>query len=275
MEARCFATLLYRGSADGNYTEQERMVSLWANRMLHFTALPVYVMFAGPVNATQILQHADPFGRLRLLPVTLLDFATRSTLPRYRHLWTKLHAWRLPCQRVALLDYDGWAVAAPDGIFDACDSSAELCASHAYDVGRNAEMAFARAAGAQRPDYFNAGVLVLQPSNRTFERLLSRARLDQQANAHRKEGDQDFFNVAFPEWKELNRSFNIMGGLWRREGQHAWASSGRAHFIHERIARHPPAFAQRLWCAPRRSPTCRRGRNVFGCCRDPNDDVIK
>ena len=264
MDARCFATLLFRANSGGNFSEHERMVQLWANRMLHFTSLPVYVMYAGLVNASSVLQRADPFGRLRLWRVELLDLATNNTIGKYRWSWTKLHAWRLPCQRLALFDYDGFLAQAADSIFDACGESAELCASK--EIWSPAGLG--RDAGTRRRDYFNSGVLVLRPSNATFARLLEAATLERQRGAKRKIGEQDFLNVAFPEWREINASYNVQGGAWRQEGLATWTRSGRAHFVHERIGRHPPAFERRLTCRPRPTPECTAGRDAFGCCRD-------
>ena len=263
---RCFSTLIFRAQRDGNFSEHERMLSVFASRMLHFTSLPIVVMHAGHINASSVLESVDPFGRLRFVRVELIDLATNNTIARYRHHYTKLNAWRLPCKRVALFDYDGFAVQPLDSIFDACGDDNELCAVREFWAMRG----LAREAGIQREEYFNSGVLVLRPSNATFERLFRAASLEKQLGAPRKIGEQDFLNVAFPEWKEINRSYNVQGGSWRRDGLEESARSGRAHFVHERVERHPPYFAQHLMCRPRLDPTCtaKRGRDAFGCCQD-------
>ena len=173
MAARCLATLVFRSddpTDGGNFSAQVQMARLWANRMLHFQRLPIYVMHAR-VRVSEIFdQTVDPEGRLNFVRVPLIHAATNSTQPRYRLQWTKLHAWNLPCRRVVLLDYDGWPTQRLDSIFDACeDDNAALCACPdptSWSVAtRNAQ----RARGGVRPrsrghPYFNGGVLVLRPN---------------------------------------------------------------------------------------------------------------
>ena len=250
------------------------MVRLWASRMLHFTELPIYVMHTSRVNASTVLGPIDPFGKLRLQQVELIDLATRRTPKERRFLWTKLQAWRLPCERTALFDYDGWAVTAPDSIFNDCRAGASLCASREVWSME----ALGRAAGTRRREYFNSGVLVLRPSNATFERLFRAAVEDQQQGAPRQCGEQDFLNVAFPSWEEIDGKYNVQAGRWRREPLDVGARSGRLVFVHERIARHnrKPAFERSLLCRPRLTVACRRGRDSFLCCRDsPHDEQVR
>ena len=173
MAARCLATLVFRSddpTDGGNFSAQVQMARLWANRMLHFQRLPIYVMHAN-IRVSEIFdQTVDPEGRLNFVRVPLIHAATNQTQPRYRLQWTKLHAWNLPCQRVALLDYDGWPTQRLDSIFDACeDDNAALCACPDPTSWSIATHNAQRARGGLQPrsrghPYFNGGVLVLRPN---------------------------------------------------------------------------------------------------------------
>ena len=46
---------------------------------------------------------------------------TPNTIPWYRLIHTKFHAWALPCRRVVLTDYDGIPLRSLDAAFTACD----------------------------------------------------------------------------------------------------------------------------------------------------------
>jgi len=258
MEPRCLATFLYKPDANEvvrrNFSEDVRMINLWANRMLHLHTWPVYILLAGAVDVRELTAISDPLRQLRVLHVpALFDLAPAATRPQYRHMFTKLHVWRLPCRKAAILDYDGWAVLprAGDLLLDAC-GGAELCAVRDMIGERLARRVALSAIGQwsnRSSPYFNAGVFALRPSEGTYKSLVSRAQAerDSGAAATRVMAEQDFLNAAFPEWKELNRTFNMMGGIWRNGGPKKTA----AVYIHERLARSHPLFEQKLWCSPR------------------------
>ena len=157
--------------------------------------------------------------------------------------WAKLQLWSIEAERVIYLDSDVLVLRDVLELFSALDGGEPLAAPN---------------------DYLSGGVLVLKPGPEPFDKTLAE---DSGLYVY---GEQDFLNVAFPEWKEINRSYNVQGGSWRRDGLEESARSGRAHFVHERVERHPPYFAQHLMCRPRLDPTCtaKRGRDAFGCCQD-------
>ena len=68
--------------------------------------------------ALALLRKEDPSNRLRYWPVDFVIGGGWGKWPWYRLMHTKLHAWSLPCARVALLDYDVIAIRDPSPIFD-------------------------------------------------------------------------------------------------------------------------------------------------------------
>ena len=126
MSDDCFATLLFRDNLTTSrprrqFAEDEAMVRLWLSRMLQLTSLRIFVMFARLDEASvRHMLRDPPAQRVTLMSVPVVRAAENGTLPHYRLMHTKLHAWSLPCARVALLDYDVIAIRDPSPIFDAC-----------------------------------------------------------------------------------------------------------------------------------------------------------
>lgn len=143
----CFATLIFNDSepsiARRSFDEDEAMFRLWAGRMLNTSQLPIHVM---QVNVNESLfRRADPEGRLHVHRVHYLRGSFNGGLPWYKHMHTKLHAWHLPCVRVAMMDYDGIPLRSLDPIFSRCPERAELCAT------KDAVSPLARGAGSAAP----------------------------------------------------------------------------------------------------------------------------
>ena len=197
---RCFATLLYK---DSNVTwqrrafeEDEAMIRLWAQRLLNVTALPVFVMHYG-VNASAILDSVDVNRRLHYVSVSAVLGAYWSQQPWYRHVHTKLHAWNLPCETVAFMDYDGVILRNLDSVFDTCGVSA-LCAVQ--------DVVTPKKKGQRLP---NAGLLVLRPDRTTHSCLVDAATRDGRCGLQRVLAEQGFLNYHFQRWKGLPEAYNV------------------------------------------------------------------
>ena len=76
--------------------------------------------------------------------------------------------------------------------------------------------------------------------------------------------------MAFPEWKEINRSYNVQ----EARGAATDLKSRRAAEGHILCTNESSGTSllcrQHLMCRPRLDPTCtaKRGRDAFGCCQD-------
>ena len=125
---------------------QLAMFELWASRMLNTTSLPVYVMHDNSTAAALRKLPLSAAGRAVVpWPIELIRVSPPGTKSQYRHQYSKLHAWALPCTTVACArrraalpapprapshhsllprnadtDYDGFPLRNMDGIFDAC-----------------------------------------------------------------------------------------------------------------------------------------------------------
>jgi len=216
------------------FREDEQMVQLWARRMLGLTRLPIFIMHTGNVDVDAILGTVDDGARrLRLFPVHIIPMSSvGSMIWYYRDMYTKLHAWTLPCQRVAYLDYDGLPLRSLDGIFAAC-GEAEFCAVRDRIMPSSVWGVFRT--------IFNAGVLVLRPSQAVFEEMLHEAVRE---GAQYKYAEQGYLNRRFSNWTELPRGYNIPYYAIRRWPKDpeavAEVQSQSSFFYHDKLWRMPP-----------------------------------
>lgn len=219
---RCFATLFYNdthpsGQSRRTFVHDEALVRQWVALMLRHTELPIFIMHNVDNDAARVLAPFLSSSQLHLRQVDLIVVEPPGTLPWYRLTHTKLHAWNLPCETAALLDYDGIPLTTPDPIFDECDaalvrepSSPPLCG-----VG-DVVTPFRQA---KRHDYLNAGVLVVRPSRSVHSWLLREAARDAQLQRARYYAEQGFFHERAMRWSRLPTGFNLQGmrygGYWQ------------------------------------------------------------
>ena len=80
-------------------------------------------------NATAHLARVIAACGRQVVPklIELLPVVGRGTMPWYRQMYSKIHAWALPCAHVLYTDYDGWPVRSLDDAFGLC-GRAPLCA---------------------------------------------------------------------------------------------------------------------------------------------------
>jgi alpha-N-acetylglucosamine transferase len=97
--------------------------------------------------------------------------------PRFDRVFTKLRAWELTdLDRVVVLDADTLVLRPIDELFERAD--------------------FAAAPDFFLPDRFNSGVMLLSPSQETFDRMVAALA----ASGSYDGGDQGFLNTFYPDW---------------------------------------------------------------------------
>jgi len=201
------------------YRRDAALLGTWLERMQETTRLPIYLLRAqccdrcdrcrqthAMLRKLKRLSPRPAQIRLVATPLIELPYRLNSGAAHYRHMFTKLHGWALPCREAALLDYDAVPLRSPDRLFAAC-AGAPLCAvadpyQRLVPVSR-----FRKPRG---PPKFNAGVLVLRPTMETHSALMHAVRRDLAELRVRTHAEQDLLNEHFPwsTWKPLNASFN-------------------------------------------------------------------
>ena len=243
MHDRCYATLCIQSDSPGQQgrtwgTTEPHMFRLFAALLLNFTRLPLYVLHNEGVHPLTILSNALPLRSLygprpqvHAFTVDVIKSKVRSPISQrhYESMYTKFHAWRLPCKRVALVDYDVLTLRSPDAIFAEC-GDAEFCAVRAQG-GDFVE--FER--------YFNGGVFVLRPDNATYHGFRDALESDAEHAVARSYAEQDLLNHQYPNWKELPPRYNVQNvgaGMPWNEHTDVW--------IHEKYWVVPEAVRARL-----------------------------
>jgi len=128
-------------------------------------------------------------------------------LPRFSAAYTKLRAWQLTdFDKVVLLDADTIVMKNVDDLFD----RPELSAGPDFFL----------------PDRFNSGVMVIEPSEATFDRM--EEALGQEASYDG--GDQGFLNLFFDGWYAKPVEHRLPVGY------------NMAHFIFQFMHSHPSAW---------------------------------
>lgn len=127
-----------------------------------------------------------------------------ALLPRFDNVFSKLRAWQLTdVEKVVLLDADTLVLRNVDDLFE----RPELAAAPDFLM----------------PDRFNSGVMVLEPSARTFQRMLDFPRDAENYDG----GDQGFLNSFFAGWYAMPVAHRLPAG------------DNLFHFIFQFIHAHP------------------------------------
>ena len=115
---------------------------------------------------------------------------------------TKLHVWNLTqFDTVLYIDADAIVVGYTGELFDRGDALRRASATR---------MAFAAAPDIHPPDRFNAGVMVVCPSQSVFQWLLARAKSGKTPSYDG--GDTGFLNALFPTWFEASAAHRLPFG---------------------------------------------------------------
>ncbi len=133
--------------------------------------------------------------------------ATQQMLPRFGAAYTKLRAWELTdFDKVVLLDADTIVLQNVDDLFE----RPEIAAAPDFFM----------------PDRFSSGVMVLEPSAATFDRMMDALA----ATSSYDGGDQGFLNIFFPNWYAMSVEHRLPAGY------------NMAHFIYQFMHGHQAAF---------------------------------
>jgi alpha-N-acetylglucosamine transferase len=142
-------------------------------------------------------------------PIENPNPATQQMLPRFGAAYTKLRAWQLQdLDRVVLLDADTIVLRNVDDLFE----RPEIAAAPDFFL----------------PDRFSSGVMVLEPSQATFERMIHALSVEESYDG----GDQGFLNNFFAGWYGMPVLHRLPVGY------------NLAHFIYQFMHGHPSAWAQ-------------------------------
>jgi hypothetical protein len=122
-------------------------------------------------------------------PVENPSPATAQLFPRFAATFTKLRAWDLvEYDKVVLLDADTIVLKNVDDLFD--------------------RPSFAAAPDFLMPDRFNSGVMVIEPSRGTFERMMKALAAAPSYDG----GDQGFLNSFIPGWYAMPVAHRLPAG---------------------------------------------------------------
>jgi glycogenin glucosyltransferase len=140
-------------------------------------------------------------------PIENPNPATQQMLPRFGAAYTKLRAWQLTdFDKVVMLDADTVVLQRIDELFD----RPEIAAAPDFFL----------------PDRFSSGVMVLDPSESTFDRML-----DALSGASSYDGgDQGFLNMFFADWYAMSVEHRLPVGY------------NMAHFIYQFMRAHSSAW---------------------------------
>jgi glycogenin len=136
-------------------------------------------------------------------PIENPNPTTQQMLPRFGAAYTKLRAWQLTdFEKVVLLDADTIVVQNVDDLFD----RPEIAAAPDFFL----------------PDRFSSGVMVLEPSEATFDRMIRTLSSAESYDG----GDQGFLNMFFEGWYAMPVAHRLPVGY------------NMAHFIYQFMHTH-------------------------------------
>jgi glycogenin glucosyltransferase len=200
---KAYATILCNGEAYLPGVE-----ALGSSLKTSGTVKPMVVMVTPevrPITRERLL--AQGWKIHEIAPIPNPNAATQQMLPRFGAAYTKLRAWQLTdFDKVVLLDADTIVMQNVDELFD----RPELAAAPDFFL----------------PDRFNSGVMVLDPSEATFDRMVNA--LGQQPSYDG--GDQGFLNLFFEGWYARPIEYRLPVGY------------NVAHFIYQFMHSHASAW---------------------------------
>ena len=172
------------------------------------TAEPMVLMVTPEVRVvTRDRLAAEGWAVREIAPIPNPNPSTQQMLPRFAAAYTKLRAWQLTdFDKVVLLDADTIVMKNVDDLFE----HPELTAAPDFFL----------------PDRFNSGVMVIDPSEATFARMIHALG---QAPSY-DGGDQGFLNLFFEGWYAKPIEHRLPAGY------------NMAHFIYQFMHSHASAW---------------------------------
>lgn len=174
------------------------------------TERPMIVMVTPEVRPVTRDRLASQGWVVRAIePIENPNPTTQQMLPRFGAAYTKLRAWQLlELDKVVLLDADTIVVRNVDDLFE----RPEIAAAPDFFL----------------PDRFSSGVMVLEPRQATFERMVETL----SSSSSYDGGDQGFLNRFFEGWYAMPVAHRLPVGY------------NMAHFIYQFMRAHPSAWEQ-------------------------------
>jgi glycogenin glucosyltransferase len=199
MTRKAYATTLCNG--DGYLPGVE---ALGRSLRASGTEVPRIVMVTPDVGLGAREQLVEQGFVLRdVEPISNPNPTTQQMLPRFGAAYTKLRAWELTeFDKVVLLDADTLVVQNIDDLFD----RPEIAAAPDFFL----------------PDRFSSGVMVLDPSRGTFDRMVHALSTAESYDG----GDQGFLNIFFEGWYAMPVAHRLPVGY------------NMAHFIYQFMHAH-------------------------------------
>jgi alpha-N-acetylglucosamine transferase len=140
-------------------------------------------------------------------PIANPNPTTQQMLPRFGAAYAKLRAWQLvDVDKVVFLDADTIVLKNVDDLFD----RPEIAAAPDFFL----------------PDRFSSGVMVLHPSQETFDRMVHALSMAPSYDG----GDQGFLNLFFEGWYAMPVAHRLPVGY------------NMAHFIYQFMRAHPSTW---------------------------------
>jgi len=163
------------------------------------------IVLVTPDIAARTREHLARRGwQIREVEAIVNPAADQQLFPRFASVFTKLRAFQLvDFDRIVLLDADTLVLQNVDDLF-----------------GRPA---FAAGPDFFLPDRFNSGVMVLEPSASTFERMMEALSVARTYDG----GDQGFLNTFYADWYAMPVAHRLPVGY------------NMAHFIYQFLRGHP------------------------------------
>ncbi len=154
------------------------------------TQVPMVAMVTEDVSQEARARLMEQGWRIRNVePVRNPSPATMQLFPRFDNVFTKLRAWELTdFDKVVFLDADTLVLQNIDELFD----RPEIAAAPDFFMS----------------DRFNSGVMVLAPSQRTFDRMVKALSSADSYDG----GDQGFLNSYFENWYGMSVEHRLPAG---------------------------------------------------------------
>jgi len=156
----------------------------------HGSSVPRTVLVTADVSDTARTALTEQGWQIReVAPLQNPNPGTAQLFERFQNVYTKLRAWELvDLDKIVLLDADVITLQNIDELFE--------------------RPSIAAAPDFFLPDRFNSGLMVIEPSAETFERMLEALWNTPSYDG----GDQGFLNVFHPHWYAMDVSHRLPAG---------------------------------------------------------------
>lgn len=200
---KAYATAICHGD-----TYSPGVEALGKSLRAHGTDVPMVAMVTSDVSAAARRGLTEQGWHVREVePIQNPNPASSLLFPRFSQVFTKLRAWELcDYDKVVFLDADTLVLQNVDELFD----RREIAAAPDFFMA----------------DRFNSGVMVLEPSEETFGRMLHALASEESYDG----GDQGFLNQFFHDWYAMGVEHRLPAGY------------NMHHFVYQFLQRHAAVY---------------------------------